>query len=124
MNRAKGFTLIEMMIVVAIIGIVSSIALPAYLDYTRRAANNACMGEVRGYVMAALAVMSDRNGSMPAPVASACLWITDLTADPNPSFNTQILAYPQSPGNTGIRCNLNADMACRLDTTGQIGATP
>lgn len=51
----KGFTLIELMIVVAIIGILAAIAIPAYQDYTIRAK----VSEVIGYAAEIKTTMSD-----------------------------------------------------------------
>ena len=55
----QGFTLIELMIVVAIIGILAAVALPAYQDYTKRAK----MTEAIGFIAAAKTGVSEAYAS-------------------------------------------------------------
>ena len=75
----KGFTLIELMIVVAIIGILAAIAIPAYQDYTIRSQVSEGLA-MAGASKAAVAETFAQNGTWPTDNAAAGIGTsTDIT---------------------------------------------
>ncbi len=64
MKNQKGFTLIELMIVVAIIAILAAIALPQYRNYTARAKITQAIGSVAGEKIKVAENHSSENGDL------------------------------------------------------------
>ena len=114
MNRKKGFTLVEIMIVVAIIGLLAAIAIPSFVKARAESQAKACINNLR--------IMD----SAKEQAAMANGWADASPVATGSAAETNVLSYvkgntiPECPANgTYTWGNIGTDPTCTLGAASQ-----
>ena len=108
-NYNKGFTLVELLVVVALIGILSAIAIPAYNGYINSVKTNSAQNSLRLIYLAEVEQFSD-NGEY-YTVTSSCGSDSDLAISINANLFNGSKTLPQESNPDYYFCIESSDVA-------------
>lgn len=116
MKKNNGFSLIEIIVVVAIMGILVAISFPIYNNYSRKAKQTACLSETKAYANSVFYVIfvSEANTFPYSPKSSACEVITDASTWNETTTNLVIEARSKNSSTIDIRCDLSKGANCTI----------
>ena len=100
-REQKGFTIVELTIIVAIVGTLAGLALPAYVGYLDKARLARCIAEIR-YIERAVGAFKAANGALPMTLAEAGAGdMIDPWGNAYEYLNIEVLALPGGGGPGG-----------------------